>query len=139
MTISAIPEVTTRYNDDHSWRDGIREFARAIIANREIRHGSSLEALKTMRRCTTSTRPIERGRALADPGAGAREPGVGNVERLSDRPPEAADFADSYLGYLSQVARIDRGGGGAVRGRSSGPNRGRDRLLLRQRRLGRHG
>jgi predicted dehydrogenase len=41
-------EVTTRYNDDHSWRDEIEEFARAIIANREIRHGSSLEALKTM-------------------------------------------------------------------------------------------
>ena len=41
-------EVTTRYNDDQSWRDEIEEFARAIIANREIRHGSSLEALKTM-------------------------------------------------------------------------------------------
>jgi predicted dehydrogenase len=41
-------EVTTRYNDDHSWRDEIEEFARAIIANRDIRHGSSLEALKTM-------------------------------------------------------------------------------------------
>jgi predicted dehydrogenase len=41
-------EVTTRYNDDHSWRDEIEEFARAIIANREIKHGSSLEALKTM-------------------------------------------------------------------------------------------
>jgi predicted dehydrogenase len=41
-------EVTTRYNEDQSWRDEIEEFARAIIANREIRHGSSLEALKTM-------------------------------------------------------------------------------------------
>jgi predicted dehydrogenase len=41
-------EVTTRYNEDHSWRDEIEEFARAIIANREIKHGSSLEALKTM-------------------------------------------------------------------------------------------
>jgi predicted dehydrogenase len=41
-------EVTTRYNDDHSWREEIEEFARAIVANRDIRHGSSLEALKTM-------------------------------------------------------------------------------------------
>jgi predicted dehydrogenase len=41
-------EVTTRYNEDRSWQDEIEEFARAIIANREIRHGSSLEALKTM-------------------------------------------------------------------------------------------
>jgi predicted dehydrogenase len=41
-------EVTTRYNEDQSWHDEIEEFARAIIANREIRHGSSLEALKTM-------------------------------------------------------------------------------------------
>ena len=41
-------EVTTRYNDDHSWRDEIDEFARAIVADRAIRHGSSYEALKTM-------------------------------------------------------------------------------------------
>jgi predicted dehydrogenase len=41
-------EVMTRYNEDQSWRDEIDEFVRAIIANREIRHGSSLEALKTM-------------------------------------------------------------------------------------------
>jgi len=41
-------EVTTRYNEDHSWAEEIEEFARAIIANREVRHGSSLEALKTM-------------------------------------------------------------------------------------------
>jgi predicted dehydrogenase len=41
-------EVTTRYNEDHSWRDEIDEFARAIVADRAIRHGSSYEALKTM-------------------------------------------------------------------------------------------
>jgi predicted dehydrogenase len=41
-------EVTTRYNEDQSWHDEIEEFARAVIANRNVRHGSSLEALKTM-------------------------------------------------------------------------------------------
>ena len=41
-------EVTTRYNEDNSWRDEIADFARAIIADEPIRDGSSLEALKTM-------------------------------------------------------------------------------------------
>jgi len=41
-------EVTTRYNEDHSWSDEIDEFAAAIIADRSIRQGSSEEALKTM-------------------------------------------------------------------------------------------
>jgi len=41
-------EVATRYNSDHSWRDEIDEYARAIIADKSVRNGSSLEALKTM-------------------------------------------------------------------------------------------
>lgn len=41
-------EVSTRYNTDTSWQDEIDEFARAIIAGKPIRNGSSLEALKTM-------------------------------------------------------------------------------------------
>ena len=41
-------EVATRYNADNSWRLEIDEFAQAIIADKPIRSGSSLEALKTM-------------------------------------------------------------------------------------------
>jgi len=41
-------EVTTRYNEDNSWRDEVADFARAILADKPIRDGSSGEALKTM-------------------------------------------------------------------------------------------
>jgi predicted dehydrogenase len=41
-------EVATRYNADNSWRDEIAEFCRSILDGEPIRHGSSLEALKTM-------------------------------------------------------------------------------------------
>lgn len=41
-------EVTIRYNEDNSWRDEIADFAHAILSDEPIRHGSSLEALKTM-------------------------------------------------------------------------------------------
>ncbi len=41
-------EQTTRYNQDNSWRDEIAEFADAILTDRPITDGSSLEALRTM-------------------------------------------------------------------------------------------
>lgn len=41
-------EVTTRYTQDPSWRDEIFEFADAVIKDKPIVHGSSLEALRTM-------------------------------------------------------------------------------------------
>lgn len=41
-------ETTTRYNQDNSWRDEITEFADAILKEKPINTGSSLEALKTM-------------------------------------------------------------------------------------------
>jgi len=41
-------EVTIRYNHDNSWRDEINEFAAAILADKPIVDGSSVEALKTM-------------------------------------------------------------------------------------------
>ncbi|MBI1870518.1 MAG: Gfo/Idh/MocA family oxidoreductase [Chlamydiae bacterium] len=41
-------EQTTRYNQDHSWKNEIFEFADAILYDKPIIHGSSLEALKTM-------------------------------------------------------------------------------------------
>lgn len=41
-------EQTTRYNEDHSWRDEIFDFAEAILDDNPIVYGSSLEALKTM-------------------------------------------------------------------------------------------
>ena len=41
-------EVTTRYNEDNSWRDEVADFAHAILNDEPIRDGSSLEALKTM-------------------------------------------------------------------------------------------
>jgi len=41
-------EEMTRYNVDPSWRDEIFDFADAILADREIVSGSSLEALRTM-------------------------------------------------------------------------------------------
>lgn len=41
-------DTTTRYNQDHSWRDEIAEFADAVLRDKPIVNGSSLEALKTM-------------------------------------------------------------------------------------------
>jgi predicted dehydrogenase len=41
-------EVMTRYTQDNSWRDEITEFAEAILQNRPIIEGTSIEALKTM-------------------------------------------------------------------------------------------
>ncbi len=41
-------EVTTRYNEDNSWRDEIFEFADCVLKGTPVVHGSSLEALKTM-------------------------------------------------------------------------------------------
>ena len=41
-------EVTTRYNEDNSWRDEVFEFADCVLKNKPVAHGSSLEALKTM-------------------------------------------------------------------------------------------
>jgi predicted dehydrogenase len=41
-------EVTTRYNQDNSWAAEIDDFARCILADRAVRDGSSLEALRTM-------------------------------------------------------------------------------------------
>lgn len=41
-------EQTTRYIEDHSWRDEVFEFADAIIEDRPPASGSSLDALKTM-------------------------------------------------------------------------------------------
>ena len=41
-------EVTTRYNHDNSWAAEIDDFARCILADRPVRDGSSLDALRTM-------------------------------------------------------------------------------------------
>ncbi|HWX09388.1 MAG TPA: hypothetical protein VNY33_05370, partial [Gaiellaceae bacterium] len=41
-------EQMTRYNEDNSWRDEIFDFAGAILDDKEIVSGSSLEALKTI-------------------------------------------------------------------------------------------
>ena len=41
-------EVTTRYNQDNSWRDEIGDFAEAVTSGRPIIGGSSKEALRTM-------------------------------------------------------------------------------------------
>lgn len=41
-------EMTTRYNQDHSWRDEIDEFAQCVLENQPVLEGSSAEALKTM-------------------------------------------------------------------------------------------
>jgi len=41
-------EVTTRYNEDNSWRDEIDEFAESVLNDRPILNGSSVEALRTM-------------------------------------------------------------------------------------------
>jgi predicted dehydrogenase len=42
-------EVTTRYNEDPSWRDEIAEFAAAILTGAPIAEGSPHDALETMR------------------------------------------------------------------------------------------
>lgn len=42
-------EVTTRYNKDNSWSDEIANFADAILNDKPIVDGSSLEAMETMR------------------------------------------------------------------------------------------
>lgn len=41
-------EVTTRYNEDNSWKDEIDDFTKAIIENCKIKSGSSDDAFKTM-------------------------------------------------------------------------------------------
>lgn len=41
-------ETTTRYNQDNSWRDEVREFADCVLKKKRVLHGDSLEALKTM-------------------------------------------------------------------------------------------
>lgn len=41
-------ETTTRYNQDNSWRDEVREFADCVLKGKRVRHGDSLEALRTM-------------------------------------------------------------------------------------------
>lgn len=42
-------EMTMRYNQDNSWRDEIGDFADAILNDKPILDGSSMEALETMR------------------------------------------------------------------------------------------
>jgi predicted dehydrogenase len=41
-------EQTTRYNKDNSWHDEIAEFAEAILNDKPITNGSSIEAMRTM-------------------------------------------------------------------------------------------
>ncbi len=41
-------EQTTRYNQDHSWRDEIDEFVEAILQNKPVSNGSCEDAVKTM-------------------------------------------------------------------------------------------
>lgn len=41
-------EVTTRYNQDNSWRDEVFEFADLVLEDKPVVEGSSGEALKTM-------------------------------------------------------------------------------------------
>ena len=42
-------EQTTRYNSDPSWEEEIRQFADAVLTNKPITSGSSLDALETMK------------------------------------------------------------------------------------------
>jgi predicted dehydrogenase len=42
-------EQRTLYNRDPSWEDEIRDFAAAILADKPLTHGSSLDALETMK------------------------------------------------------------------------------------------
>lgn len=41
-------EKTTRYNTDNSWKLEVDEFAASILDNQPIKHGSSVDALRTM-------------------------------------------------------------------------------------------
>lgn len=41
-------EVTTRYNEDNSWRDEIHTFVDCVLNNKTVDRGSSLDAFKTM-------------------------------------------------------------------------------------------
>lgn len=41
-------EQTTLYNQDNSWVNEVNEFAEAIVDNKSIEHGTSMDALKTM-------------------------------------------------------------------------------------------
>lgn len=41
-------EVTTRYNEDNSWRDEIADFTSAILNDEKVQSGSSMDAFKTM-------------------------------------------------------------------------------------------
>ncbi|MFT6069505.1 MAG: putative dehydrogenase [Bacteriovoracaceae bacterium] len=41
-------EVTTKFNEDNSWNEEIEEFAEAILQDKPILNGSSLDAFKTM-------------------------------------------------------------------------------------------
>jgi predicted dehydrogenase len=41
-------ETTTRYNQDPSWRDEIADFADAVLNDRPVQEGSSLDAYRTM-------------------------------------------------------------------------------------------
>ena len=42
-------ELTTRYNQDPSWQSEIDIFTQSILHDEEIKHGSSTEALATMK------------------------------------------------------------------------------------------
>jgi predicted dehydrogenase len=42
------PEESHRYNFDGSWRDEIAEFADTVVNDREVAHGTSLDALRTV-------------------------------------------------------------------------------------------
>ncbi|MFT6603835.1 MAG: hypothetical protein ACJARO_001348, partial [Bacteriovoracaceae bacterium] len=39
---------TTKFNEDNSWNEEIEEFAEAILQDKPILNGSSLDAFKTM-------------------------------------------------------------------------------------------
>ena len=41
-------ETTARYSLDHSWKDEIDEFTKAIVENKPILYGTAQDALKTM-------------------------------------------------------------------------------------------
>lgn len=44
-----VSEQKIKYLDDHSWKDEINEFASAIIENKPLLNGTSLDALETMK------------------------------------------------------------------------------------------
>jgi predicted dehydrogenase len=47
--LGALREETITYLEDNSWRDEINEFAEAILKGKKILHGTSVEALRTMK------------------------------------------------------------------------------------------